>query len=79
MGKMKREHMVAQKHRQIKESFIDWLAKTGNKAAQNYTAGITADDLEFMMKKVQEDFGKPDSLILDPRTIEYFKKQIDGD
>lgn len=74
MGKVKRHQIFINKQRQVKEHFVDFLAKIGNRAAQQYTQGLSAEDLEVAMKVAQDSFGKPDMIIVDPEAFKAFRK-----
>jgi hypothetical protein len=76
MGKFKRAQLHSQRNQEVKERFVDFLAKTGNRAAGEYAAGIPADDILDAMKYAMANFGKPDTLIMDPATMKAFQKYL---
>ena len=78
MGKMKRQQETAHEEHAVKESFVDFLAKTGNRAANEYKhgwlGGLTESHIMDAMKYATANFGKPDTLIVSPDALAAFKK-----
>lgn len=76
MGQMKRAQLKLQRMREAKERLVDFLAKTGNKAAQDYVAGVPSEDLLDAMKYAINSFGRPDTLIVSPDTMRQLNRQF---
>ena len=78
MGKMKQKQEMAHKEHTVKESFVDFLAKTGNRAANEYKhgwlGGLTENHIIDAMRYATASFGKPDTLIVSPQALDAFKK-----
>ena len=78
MGKIKRQELFAHKQRQIRDDFIDVLARTGNKAAQDYINPSIFSESHMLdaARYAMSNFGTPDTLIMSPQALEDFKKLI---
>ena len=64
--------MYGSKEDCAKHNLRNLLFKLGIKSANNNV--LTIESLEAMLNSVYYSFGKPDSLMMDPKTLDKFKK-----
>ncbi len=79
-SKTDRIMLKARKQRRAKSDFVDFLAKIGNKAAQEERTDNLMFDLEAVLTRATKinigAFGKPDSMVINPSVMEKHKKPL---
>lgn len=63
----------AYRHEQATEDLKNLLRKLGIKSA-NIFPGLSEQDLRDMMSRVQNNYGAPDQILMDPTSFEALRK-----